>query len=313
MAIHFVFLLGCILSLQVFFLDLSQSSDLCVFGTDPECFYQCHCQFSNCSVQHDPNCKLCYELTGICIRDPHACKFDTLLDDIYYTRYWRGEACQKGNIAAGKLYSVEGSFLNLDPHVGGASDGTLNWYVAFYISAAKHVAVLHLEGTYMVEFIDIFLVSEDLPIADLLRFITVKLTQENGSFSECVYNSNPTFENRLKQLNPATIERLQWQCDSPSIGTQLEVIMQGQGFSIYEVHVYEIVIVGHRFADVNTTNCLKIEGDSEINWCSECQNTLPPECKQGCPDTFTGINCKDVIQTTVITTELEGRYSVLPL
>ena len=163
----------------------------------------------------------------------------------------------------------------------------------------------------MVEFSYVFLATEDISVVNLLGFITVKLIQQNGSFSECHYSSNPGFENRLR-LDYGAIKRMQWQCDFPSIGSQLEVIIQGEGFLRYELHVYEIVIVGHRFADVNTTNCLKIEGDSEIYWCGECNNTLPPECKQDCPDTFTGINCKDVTQTTVITTEPEGKYSVLP-
>ena len=139
--------LGLYYIYKCFFLDLCESSDLCVFGTDPECFYQCYCQFFNCNIQTDPNCKICYDLTGICIQNSDACKYDTLLNGIYNTSYWRGEACQKGKIAAGKLVSVDGSLPNIDPHVGAATDGTLNWYVPFYISPAKYVMTLNLERT----------------------------------------------------------------------------------------------------------------------------------------------------------------------
>ena len=62
--------------------------------------------------------------------------------------------------------------------------------------------------------------------------------------------------------------------------------------------MYDIVIVGHRYAQVNVTNCLQMEEDSNIQFCSECSSTLPPECNDECPTGYTGINCERVITTT---------------
>ena len=91
-----------------------------------------------------------------------------------------------------------------------------------------------MEKTHKVDFADIFFASDDLSVAQIVSFVTMRLVRQDGSSRDCHYISNPPFEHRIKiDLNGK--DRMFLTCDSPSIGYKIEVLMVGTGFTSYEV------------------------------------------------------------------------------
>ena len=265
-------------------------SDGCIFGSDINCFYGCRCHFTECNIR-DPDCEICDSLTGQCPLQQDACEFDDFTSSLYETRYWNGEACQKGNIAKGKLYSIEGLF-EFPPANGGATDGTFTFAVSAFISPFSHTIIVDLEGDHVVEFIDLFLKFE-LTIAELNENVALRLESQNGSRLPCLL-AQPSEENQL-QNNTGNLEedqtRMHFLCESPSIGHQFKLeTLETDGVNI-PVTVYEVVIIGYKYANIDLDKCMHIEGDSEIRWCTQCDNTKPPECRIQCNEGYTGLNC----------------------
>ena len=256
-------------------------SNGCIFGSHIHCFYGCRCHFTACNIR-DPDCEICDSLTGQCPLRQDACEYDDFTSGLYQTRYWTGEACQKGNIAKGKLYSIEGLF-ELPPTNGGATDGSFEFVVSAFISQFSHTFILDLEGDHVVEFVDMFYKSE-LTTAELIENVALRLESQNGSHYPC-WLAQPLEKNWLKNHTGSLEEgqtRMHFLCDSPSIGHQLKLeILETEDVNI-PVTLYEVVVIGYKYANIDLDKCFHIEGDSEIRWCTQCDNSKPPECRIQC-------------------------------
>ena len=263
----------------------------CVFGSG-DCFYPCRCHFSQCTSS-DRACRDCDVLSGECTLEQDTCQYDEFTSDLYPTRYWTGPACQKGNIAQGKLYSIEGLF-EFKPANGGATDGTFTFAVSAFISPFSHVIIVHLEGNHAVELIDLF-VEFERSLEELSTYVEVTLEARSGRILPCSFHPNKTQVQQTNNNNNTVdgARRMRFECEAPSTGEHLKVKTLETGGINIPVTVYEVVMIGYKYADIDLGRCVQFAGDEEIEWCTQCNNSLPPDCRESCEEDYYGVNCQN--------------------
>lgn len=96
---------------------------ICVFGEEDQCILPCHCQQGSCNKS-----------SGKC--DSGTCKLDPLLSahnpEINGRNYWTGEACQIGNIAAGKPTYQIATYYNPGFKINATSEKAIDGNISSY-------------------------------------------------------------------------------------------------------------------------------------------------------------------------------------